>query len=68
MGGIEAARKIRSYEQDSGSSNVAIIALTANSMKHQIDEYLSAGMSGHLAKPLRKADLIQALASALPMP
>lgn len=65
MGGIDAARKIRSLEQDAGRRNVSIIALTANSMKHQIDDYLSAGMSAHLAKPLRKTDLIQALALAL---
>jgi signal transduction histidine kinase len=38
-----------------------VLAVTANTMRHQIDDYLNAGFSGHVAKPFRRAELIVVL-------
>ena len=59
MGGIEAVGVIRKKEEVSGA-HIPIIALTANAMKGDEENYLSRGMDGYLAKPiqLRKMDEI----------
>lgn len=54
MEGGEALDAIRA----SGCRTPAL-AVTANAMAHQIEEYLAGGFDGHLAKPLRHEDLIQ---------
>ena len=61
MDGVTATRTIRAEEVSRGLSPIPIIAVSANAMKHQIAEYLAAGMSGHLAKPLDIALLAEAL-------
>ncbi|MDH2326446.1 response regulator [Cereibacter sp. SYSU M97828] len=53
MEGGEALEAIRA----SGCRTPAL-AVTANAMAHQIEEYLAGGFDGHLAKPLRHEDLI----------
>ncbi|WP_136683532.1 response regulator [Falsirhodobacter xinxiangensis] len=53
MEGGEALGAIRA----SGCRTPAL-AVTANAMAHQIEEYLAGGFDGHLAKPLRHEDLI----------
>ena len=50
MGGIEAARRIRSL-QNSGAKT-PIIALTSNAMHGDKEKYLSAGMDDYLPKPV----------------
>jgi HPt (histidine-containing phosphotransfer) domain-containing protein len=39
--------------------------MTANVLPEQVREFLSAGMNGHVAKPVRQADLHAAITSAL---
>ena len=34
-------------------------------MSHQIEEYLAAGMDGHVAKPIEIAKLYEAISAAL---
>jgi signal transduction histidine kinase/DNA-binding response OmpR family regulator len=51
MNGIEATRHIRKLA-DSTRSEVTIIALTANAMKGDEEEYLAAGMNDYLSKPI----------------
>jgi CheY-like chemotaxis protein len=41
------------------------VALTANAMSHQVEEYLAAGMDGHVAKPIEIAKLYEAISAAL---
>jgi len=53
MDGVEATKYIR----ENLSKEVPIIALTANSFKHDIDLYLSVGMNDYLIKPYREEDL-----------
>ena len=53
MDGVAATREIRRRERQSGADRMPIVALSANAMKHQVGEYLAAGMDAHLAKPIQ---------------
>lgn len=59
--GLEATRRIRANENEKGVQPVPIIALTANAMEDDRQRCLDAGMNGFLSKPVRKADLLNAL-------
>ncbi len=65
MDGIAATRMIRATEQAQGRNRTPIIAVTANALVHQIEEYMQAGMDGHVAKPIEIAKLHGALDRAL---
>jgi CheY-like chemotaxis protein len=56
LGGIEAARTIRSLPNQKRS--VPIVAMTANAFHLYADEMQSAGMSGYLMKPVSPSALI----------
>jgi signal transduction histidine kinase/ligand-binding sensor domain-containing protein/DNA-binding response OmpR family regulator len=60
MSGIDATMAIRTHEATTGA-HVPIIALTAHAMHGDQERCLEAGMDGYLAKPIRAADLRQAL-------
>ena len=60
MDGITSTRIIRDMPA-SGKACVPIIALTANAMKGDAEEYLAAGMNGYLTKPIDNADLTRIL-------
>lgn len=61
MGGLEATRAIRELEQDRGQAPTPIVALTANAFQEDERRSLEAGCTGFLAKPVKKADLIEAV-------
>lgn len=65
MDGIEATKLIRSIEEKGGLKPLPIIALTANTMTHQVEDYLANGIDKHLGKPIKKAVLLDALADML---
>jgi signal transduction histidine kinase/AmiR/NasT family two-component response regulator len=65
MDGIDSARAIRAAEQEMGRRRTPIVALTANALSHQVQEYLAAGMDGHVAKPIEIAKLYDAISRAL---
>jgi CheY-like chemotaxis protein len=65
MDGPTATRFIRERERAQRRARTPIIALTANVMTHQIDEYRAAGMDGFVAKPIEVARLFAALEQAL---
>ena len=65
MDGITAAREIRKAEAASQRPPTPIIALSANAMAHQIEEYMAAGMDGHVSKPINLNKLHRALEDAL---
>ena len=65
MDGIDAARAIRAAEREQGRLRTPIVALTANALSHQVEEYLAAGMDGHVAKPIEIAKLYEAISRAL---
>jgi PAS domain S-box-containing protein len=64
MDGMEAARRIRAAEADSGSPRTRMLALTANAQSEDRDACLAAGMDGMLVKPLDRERLREALAAA----
>jgi signal transduction histidine kinase/ActR/RegA family two-component response regulator len=64
MDGITATAAIRNREVDLDRPRTPIIALTANAMSHQVEQYLTAGMDGHVAKPIQAAELFEALTRA----
>jgi signal transduction histidine kinase/ActR/RegA family two-component response regulator len=65
MDGIDAARAIRAIELDEQRKRVPIVALTANALTHQVEEYMAVGMDGHVAKPIEIAKLYEAISAAL---
>jgi two-component system, sensor histidine kinase len=65
MDGLAATRAIRAAEVRLHRPRTPIIALTANAMTHQIDEYVGCGMDGHVAKPIDAAALFATLERVL---
>ena len=70
MGGIEAAKMIRSGVRGPGSEAypsprtshlVPIIAMTAHAMKGDRENYLKAGMNDYVAKPIEPDELLAAI-------
>ena len=61
LDGIEATRRLRAHENDTGSPNVPVIALTANAMPADRQRCTAVGMDDHLAKPFRQDELRQVL-------
>ena len=59
MDGIEATRLIRALEGAVGTQ--PIVALTANAMHGDRENYLEAGMNDYLAKPIIAANLLEML-------
>jgi CheY-like chemotaxis protein len=64
LDGVAATRIIRDHEAREGRNRTPIIALTANVMSHQTDEYLQAGMDDAVAKPICAEDLMRAILTA----
>jgi CheY-like chemotaxis protein len=64
MDGLTATALIREREHVLGREPTPIVALTANAMSHQVEQYAAAGMNGHVAKPIQAAELFEALTRA----
>jgi len=65
LDGLEAVIEMRATEQREGRGRTPVVALTANAMTHQRDEYLAAGMDALVAKPIELTALIEAMDSVL---
>ncbi len=65
MDGPTATRAIREREAVTGRQRTPIIALTANVMRHQVDEYAAAGMDAFVAKPIAITELFAAIAECV---
>ncbi len=57
MGGIEATKRIRAL--DLPVANCPIIAMTANAIRGDREEYLAAGMNDYISKPIDIRGLIE---------
>ena len=68
INGDEALRRIRARPAPAHNSDVPAIAVTANAMTHQIDDYLAQGFAAHVSKPIRLEDLAAAIRRAVPDP
>lgn len=65
MDGPTACRHIRSGQLSQGRRRTQIIALTANVMQNQVQDYIDAGMDDIIAKPIQVAELFTALEASL---
>ncbi len=62
MNGMEATKAIRDVEQSKGRTPSFIVAVTANAMPEQFEEYLTAQMDNVLPKPVSKQQLLAMIA------
>ncbi len=60
MDGLETLEMLNSI-----SNSTPVIALTANAMKHEVNEYLRVGFSDHLAKPIERKPFVSKIAHYL---
>ena len=61
MSGLAAAEAIRAMERARRARPIPIVALSANAMSHQVNSYLAAGMTAHVAKPIEVAVLYRTI-------
>ncbi|HEY5242342.1 MAG TPA: response regulator [Polyangiaceae bacterium] len=62
MDGFAATREVRRLEKESGSRPTPIVALSADALPETVEQAMRGGFTEHLAKPIRKGDLIELLA------
>jgi PAS domain S-box-containing protein len=60
MDGLDATTAIRAWEKEAGT-HTPILAMTAHAMKGDRERCLAAGMDGYTSKPIRMAELEQAI-------
>ncbi len=65
MDGLEAADRIREGLSLQGNPPVPVIALTANVMAHQVEQYARAGVQGHVPKPVKREALVSEMVRLL---
>ncbi|HUO05956.1 MAG TPA: response regulator [Candidatus Binataceae bacterium] len=61
MDGYEAARQIRDWERENHRESTPIIALTASVLDDSVHRTFEAGCDMHVAKPVRKSTLLEAI-------
>ena len=59
MDGLTATRAIRDWERETGRRRTPVVALTASAMAEDVQRALDAGCDAHVAKPVRKAVLLE---------
>ena len=62
MDGLTATRAIRAWEEEQGVARTPVVALTAYALREEIERVMAAGFDRHLAKPVRKGRLLEAIA------
>ena len=60
MDGLEATKRIRALPS-AYAKKIPILAMTANAFQEDRQSCLEVGMNGHIAKPLKKEDIIKEL-------
>ncbi len=63
LDGLSATRLLREREAATGAGRMPVIMLTANALDEHIKASLAAGADRHLSKPVRAAELIDAIAN-----
>jgi len=67
MGGVELSRQIRNYHHI-GKSLTPVLALTANALKEDRDNYMKARMNGVILKPFTEQNLLDTITEVLKDP
>jgi CheY-like chemotaxis protein len=65
LDGFSTLAALRAKAADLGAPAPVALAITANVMTHQVDEYFRAGFAGHVGKPFQSARLIEEISRAL---
>lgn len=65
MDGLEALRLIRDAQHCARRPCVPALAVTANAMRHQVEDYLANGFDGHVAKPIQREDLFNKIGQTI---
>ena len=68
MSGIEATRAIRVMEQELAMPRVPIIAVTANALASDREQFIQAGMDELMLKPVSRDELLQAVEEIISPP
>ena len=63
MDGLTATIQLRTLEREAGAVRTPVIMLTANALDEHVQASLAAGADLHLSKPLRAAELLDAIAA-----
>ena len=63
MDGLTATSQLRAMEREAGAVRTPVIMLTANALDEHVQASLAAGADLHLSKPLRAAELLDAIAA-----
>ncbi|MBP6941291.1 MAG: response regulator [Syntrophorhabdaceae bacterium] len=63
MDGYAATKEIRDWERSNKREPTPVLALTAYALQEEIRKSYDAGCSGHLTKPIKKNDLLYAIAA-----
>jgi len=61
MDGYTATQRIRAWEAENQKRPTPVLALTANAFEEEKQASLAAGCDAHLVKPIRKAELLEAI-------
>ncbi|WP_136644630.1 PAS domain S-box protein [Tabrizicola sp. YIM 78059] len=64
--GLATLSAMQAAAQATGCAPPVALAVTANAMTHQVQDYRAKGFAGVVAKPLQPEDLARALIAALP--
>jgi signal transduction histidine kinase/DNA-binding response OmpR family regulator len=62
MDGYSVVRAFRKYERAQNLPALPVLALTADAFNDAVEKSLAAGFTMHMAKPIRKATLLEAIA------
>ena len=62
MGGLAAMRAIRQWERDNGRTHTPMLAVSANATDEHVLEAKEAGADDHVAKPIVRETLFEAIA------
>lgn len=63
MDGLQATAIIRQWEREHDRVPTPVVALTAHALQEEYDKSLAAGCTGHLTKPIKKQELLRAIAN-----
>jgi PAS domain S-box-containing protein len=63
MDGYTATKTIREWERSNKRDPTPVLALTAYALQEEIRKSYDAGCNGHLTKPIKKNDLLYAIAA-----